>query len=452
MFILYDGIIVTMNRDREVLKGQAIVTDKRLIKEIGPKDEILKKYSDIPFEKINCKGKVILPGFVNTHIHCAQSIVRGACEDMGRAPSYTAQVPQGDDLSDEESYVFSLLGAATALRFGSTLISDNYAHSKANAEAFEKLGIRAVVSERVHDMVFYSLADGIYEKDDALGEELFEKNMELFELYPDKEGLITPCLGPHAPDTCSKELLIRIAEAADKLKVPVTTHLAQSRQELKRVAEVSGLSPAAFMKECGLLNDDLLAAHGVYLDDEGIELLAKAKAHIVHIPEGNAKAGSIADIRKMREAGLNISIATDNGAANMTENMRIALIVSRILRGSIGESKPEQILEMATINGAKALKMEGRIGSLEEGKLADIVIMNLDCLHMTPCTNVFGNIVHLGTGRDIETVMVDGKIVVKDGKVLNIDEEQVMKDARRIAEYKWLKADPGLNKKNMYVF
>ena len=450
--ILYDGIIVTMDSECSVYKDAALVIEENKIKQIGDKNTILEKYKDSETCKISCKGKVIFPGFVNTHIHTAQSIVRGAAEDLGRAPSYTALGPQGDDLSEEESYVFSLLGAATALRFGSTLIGDNYAHSKANAKAFETLGIRAVVSERVHDMVFQKLASGVYEKDEALGNELFEKNMELFEKYPDKNGLITPCLGPHAPDTCSKELLLRIADMAQKYQVPITTHLAQSQQELDRVQEVYGVSSTKLMRECGLLNDRLMAAHGVFLKETDISELAKAKANIVHIPEGNAKAGSIADIKNIKKKGINVTIATDNGAANMIENMRMALVAGRIRNHCIAEPKPQEMLTMATVNGALALHMKDRIGSLEEGKLADIVIVDYDNLHMTPCTNVVGNLVHLGLGNDVETVIVDGKLVVNQGKVLAIEEKEVMRDARRIAELKWLKANPDLEKKWMYMF
>ena len=165
MLILENGIFVTMDKARNVYKNAALVIDGHKITAIDDKDTIEKKYAHEQAERIDCTGKVVFPGFVNTHIHSAQSVVRGVAENLGRAPSYTASVPQGDDLTASESYVFSLLGAATALRFGSTVISDNYANSMANAKAFETIGIRALVSERVHDMIFYGLADGMHGKD-----------------------------------------------------------------------------------------------------------------------------------------------------------------------------------------------------------------------------------------------------------------------------------------------
>lgn len=452
MLILENGILVTMDAKKNILKNSAIVIDGNKIAAMGEKESIKQKYSQKNPKIIDCTGKAIFPGFINTHIHSAQSIVRGMAEDLGRAPSYTASVPQGDDLTESESYVFSLLGAATALRFGSTLISDNYANSMVNAKAFEDIGIRAFVSERVHDIVFYGLADGNYEKDEALGETLFEKNIALFEKYGNSEGCIQPCWGPHAPDTCSRELLKRIADAAKKNPAPVTTHLAQSRMELDRVREVYHRSSTELLKECGLLNEYLMAAHGVFLTEEDMMLLSDGKVQMIHIPEGNAKAGAIANVYGMQDKGLNVAIGTDNGAGNMIENMRMALIAGRMNRHCVTNPLPQQILEMATINGAKALHMEQKIGSLEVGKLADIVIVDYDSLHMTPCTNVIGNLVHLGLGSDVETVIVNGEIVVEHGRVLHIEEKEVMRDARQIARLKWAKSDPSWDTKYSYIF
>lgn len=451
VLILYDGIFISLDQMDNVYHKSAIVVEGNRIKEIGEMNTILKKYKECK-QKINCHGKAVFPGFINSHIHCAQSIVRGVAEDLGRAPSYTNLVPQGDDLSDEESYIFSLLGAAGALRFGSTLISDNYAHSMANAKAFEEIGIRAIVSERVHDAKFSGLAHGRYEMDSQLGEVLLQKNMDLFEKYKDAESTITCCLGPHAPDTCSKELLLKISREAEKYQVPITTHLAQSKMELNKVLETYGYSSTQLLLNCGLLNERLLAAHCVFLEEEDMFLLGKNKVQIVHIPEGNAKAGVIAPIKKMQGLGLNVTIGTDNGAANMIENMRMALVSGRILDQSVTTPNPLDILKMVTSNGAEAFGKAEDLGSIEVGKKADLVVVNLDAYHMTPCTNVIGNLIHLGLGSDVETVIVDGKVVVKDGKVLAIDEKEVMKEARRIATLKWEKSNKNLDKKYMYMF
>lgn len=451
MLILYDGIFISMDQEEHVYHNSALVIDKNRIVEIGDKDTILTKYPSCD-EKIDCHGKAVFPGFINAHIHTAQAIVRGVAEDLGRAPSYTKLVPQGDDLTDEESYVFSLLGAAGAMRFGSTFISDNYAHSSAAAKAFEQIGIRAMVSERVHDVDFHGLGEGTYTVIPRLGEELLEKNLALFETYGGGEGLVTCCFGPHAPDTCSPELLKKIAELNETYRVPVTTHLAQSKMELQRVKEAHGCSPAELLNACGLFDEHLLAAHCVYLDETGKAMAARDGVHIVHIPEGNAKAGSIAPIRELQERGVNVVIGTDNGAANMIETMRMALVSGRILAHSVTEPTPLSILKMATGNGAKAFHREAELGSIEPGKLADLVIINLDSLHMTPCTNVLGNLIHLGQGSDVETVIVNGTITMRDGTILGIDEEEVKKDARRIAYYKWQEANPLLDKTYTYLF
>ena len=451
MVILYDGIFISMDQEDHVYHDSAIVIDNNRIVEIGDKKILLKKYQGCK-EKIDCHGRAVFPGFINAHIHTAQSIVRGVAEDLGRAPSYTKLDPQGDDLTDEVSYVYSLLGAAGAMRFGSTFINDNYAHSSASVRAFEQIGIRAMVSERVHDVKFHGLAEGKYEVDPKMGEELLEKNLALFEKYGKKQGKITCCLGPHAPDTCSQELLKKIAKLNETYATPVTTHLAQSNMELRRVKETYGCSSAELLRECGLLNEHLLAAHCVYLDKSSKKMIAESGSHIVHIPEGNSKAGSIAPIRELQDFGANVIIGTDNGAANIIENMRLALVSGRILAHSITQPAPIDILRMVTVSGAKALQRQNELGSIEVGKIADLVIINLDSFHMTPCTNVVGNVVHLGLGTDVETVIIDGKITVRNGKVLGIDEEEVRKDARKIAYYRWQEANPLLEKKYMYLF
>lgn len=453
MIGLYDGLIVTMNHKREILKDSALIIKDNIIWDLGDIKEIRKKYAREEVEWISCWGRVLFPGFINCHIHAAQSIVRGVAEDMGRAPSYTSSVPQGDDLSDEESYIFSLLGAAGAMRFGSTLIGDNYAHAMVSSKAFKTLGIRAIVSERVHDMDFHGLGRKIYQRDEALGERLLDKNIELLEtLGTDRNHLVTACLGPHAPDTCSRELLLKIGELSEKYPGRVTTHLAQSQMELDYVREIYHMSPVEHMEACGLLNQQLLAAHGVFLNEKDMGYLARKGVHLIHIPEGNAKAGAIAAVSRMRAMGINTAIGTDNGAANMIENMRMALVAGRIYNHSVTDPRPEEILEMVTVNAAKALGMEEKIGSLEKGKKADVVIINYNQFHLTPCTNVIGSLVHLALGNDVETVYIDGKKTVEKGHVVGLDEVKLMREARRIGQIRWQQANAQLDRKKMYVF
>jgi 5-methylthioadenosine/S-adenosylhomocysteine deaminase len=450
--VLDGGVIVTMSAERDILHDCALVIKGRNIEKIGPSAVMCKTYQG-QAEFIDCRGKVLFPGFINTHIHSAQSMVRGVAEDMGRAPSYTRSVPQGDDLSAEESYVMSMLGAATAMKFGSTLISDNYAQAMSNAAAFDKLGIRAVVSERVHDVDFYGLPKGIYAVDKKLGDELLDKNIALIEKWRDNsEGRITACLGPHAPDTCSVDLLKRMAALADQYDLPVTIHLAQSKQELQRISAGYHTSPANYLKDCGLLNRRLMAAHCVFIEDDDISLLADNRVNVVHIPVGNAKAGSIARICDMEKKGINVAIGTDNGSGNMIENIRMALIAGRILGQSVKAQNPDTILEMATVNGADAVGMSDQIGSLEAGKKADIVIMDYNRLHLTPCMNIVGNLVHLATGNDVHTLFVDGKPVLKNYRLTTIDEEQLKSEARAIALCRWEAVNHECKKKNIFIF
>ena len=440
--ILSGGFVVTMNERRQILKNGSLVISNDKIREIGPTEDILGKYWDKKAKRISCRGHMILPGCVNTHIHCAQSLVRGIAEDMGRAPSYTSSVPQGDDFFPDQSYLFGMLGAATALRYGSTTISDNYACEAEEAKAFQKLGIRAVVSERVHDMDFHYLSQEKYVKDPGLGEELLQKNIDLLEKYSNPAGRITAAVGIHAADTCSREFLKKVRRETEKYQVPTTLHLSQSLMENRQIREKYNMTPTQLLEDCGFLNENLMAAHCMNVSEDDIRQLAHAGAQIVHIPEGNAKSGRIAPVSEMRDAGLNIAIGTDNGGGNMLENMRMALISERIRKASIPVSWPMKVLEMATIGGARALHMDDKIGSLEEGKKADIITVRFDSLHMTPAANAVGTLVHMGCGTEIDLVMVNGKILVEDGHLTSINEEELIRQCSRQASEMWRRADP----------
>lgn len=451
--ILTGGLIVTMDKDRRGLKNSAVVVEGNRIKEIGDAKEMLKKYGENS-TVVDCEGKAIFPGFINIHTHQTLSIIRGVAEDMGTAPAYTKSVPQGPFLGKEDCYVMAMLGAVEAMRFGSTLIADMYTYSHQNAEVFGKVGLRAMVCEMTHDMDFFGLPTSDYHVDKALGEELLQSNIDLIEKYNGSyNGRILCDFGPHAPDTCSKEFIMRIGDLSRKYNIGMSTHLAQSPREVRRIKEISGLSPTKYMEECGIFDSKFtVCAHGIFCDDDDIEILAKHKnVSIAHAAEGNAKGGMVAPISKMRKKGVNVGIATDNGAANMIETMRIALCSGKVLTNTYNDPVAMDVLEMATINGAKALGLENELGSIEVGKKADFVVVDYNKPHMVPCVDAVGTLVHTGLGSDVDTVIVDGEIVVQGGKVLTVDVDQLLKDAQSVAKRKWLEVNPGMNKTYMLM-
>ena len=449
-YIITGGLIVTVDDNNTGLKNHAIVIKDDRIADIGPADDLLAKYSAEGLTRINCDGKVIFPGFINIHTHQTLSIIRGVAEDMGTAPAYTKSVPQGPFLSSDDCYAMASLGAVEALRFGSTLIADMYTNSSQNAEVFGRTGMRAMVTEMVHDIDFFGLPTSDYREDRALGDRLLQDNIDLIEKYNGSfDGRIMCNFGPHAPDTCTPGFLRKIAELSRQYDVGMSTHLAQSRREMTRIKNISGLSSVKFYEECGMYDSKyLVCAHAIYCDDEDIDILAKHRnVSIAHAAEGNAKGGLVAHISKMRKKGINVGIATDNGAANMIETMRIALCCGKVLTGSYNDPLPMDVLRMATINGAKALGLEKDLGSIEIGKKADIIIVDYHKPHMVPCIDAVGTLVHTGLGSDIDTVIIDGNIVVEGGKVLTVNVDDILREAQRVADRKWRDVNPDLDRK-----
>ena len=225
----------------------------------------------------------------------------------------------------------------------------------------------------------------------------------------------------------------------------MATHLAQSVGEIKQVQKISnGCSSVEFYERNGVLGRDLIAAHCIYVNAKDIGLLRDNKVNVVHIPEGNAKGGMAAPLKDFLDNDINITLGTDNGSADMIEVMRMGLCISRVLAEGFSVM-PMEMLEMATINGAKAVGRDKKIGSLEVGKLADVLVLNFRKPHMIPCLNPIGNILHTALGSDIEQVFINGEMVVENGKLVKINEDELLEEAQKIAERRWLAVNHDLN-------
>ncbi|HVL55124.1 MAG TPA: amidohydrolase family protein [Burkholderiaceae bacterium] len=385
---------------------------------------------------------LVVPGFVNVHTHAILTMVRGVAEDMGFAPAYTPGVPHGHEVTEEEAVALARLGALEALLFGSTLINDSYVHADLTLPAMADVGLRVYACGRIHDVDFSRVHLGEWEHKDAIGDSTLAAAIELQrKWHGQRNGRVGVQLTPHAPDTCSRRLLQQISDYAARHRLPVATHLSQSRLENRRIEEREGCSPTQLLQDVGLLNDRLLAAHGMYLSDDDIERAGRARINLAHIPKGNATGGRIAPTRALRSAGANLCLGTDNMHADMIEVMRWALCMARIQSGAIDEEwQPRHVLEMATINGARAMGLEHEIGSLQPGKRADIVCIDTRRPHLVPRINLLGNLVHTGQGRDVSMVFVDGEVVVEDGRPTRVDSQQILDDAQAAAAALWDRA------------
>jgi 5-methylthioadenosine/S-adenosylhomocysteine deaminase len=442
-FRLEGGIVVTLNPDNQILDGGVVVVCDDRIAYVGSREGLPAEYDD--FAVYPMQGKVIFPGFVNIHTHVALSILRGIGDDMGVAPAYAPGIPQGVFLSPSEARILSLLGGLEALKFGTTCIADNYIYADQAASAFDELGLRAVVSERLHDADLFKVPHGVYEFNDKMGHDMLQRGVELAEKWHGQSnGRITCRLGPHAPDTCSTIYLHLIQTIAENMGLSLVTHVAQSQREIKEIKTRSGKSPVTYLEEIGLLGPQMIAGHCIYVSDEDIDILAQTRTHVSHQSGSNAKGGMMAPIKRMLDKGVNVGLGTDNMAGDMVEVMRLAVLVARMLDQDQMALCAVDALRMATINGAKALGMEQEIGTIEAEKKADLVVMGLQKSHLVPVVDPVANIVHNGLGSDVEMVVVDGQILIEDGEPKTINEQALLKEAQRVTRCLWDKMPGGL--------
>ncbi|MEV0085087.1 amidohydrolase family protein [Saccharopolyspora sp. NPDC050642] len=435
--LISGATVVPVDAERSVIRdGAVVVADDGRIADVGKRAVLEEAHPDA--ERIDARGQLLLPGFVNLHVHCALAVTRGIGDDMGGAPVYRKDIPQGVILGPDDTYVFSRLGALQALAFGSTTIVENYIHSLSNVKALAELGIRAVVSERVHDADLFTVRGGEYSYDADLGKRLLETNAQLIEEWHGYDGgRITCQVGPHGPDTASSRLLEQAALLAEERGVGMFMHLAQTAGEVEQVRRLTGRSSVQHLGDLGILGSGLIAGHCAFLEDGDAELLAESGTNVCHIPVVNAKSGWIAPAARLRRLGAVVGLATDNMVHDMVEAMRFALCVNRVADGGPTGIKAMDVLEMATIQGARAIGREADLGSIEPGKLADLVFVDLERPHLAPLLDPVANLVYAGQSSDIHSVMVNGEFVVRDRAVLTVDTGEVVAAAQERAEDLW---------------
>jgi len=393
-------------------------------------------------EWLRLPGHLCLPGLINVHTHTILSMVRGSAEDMGFAPAYTPGVPQGHMVTEDEAVALARLGACEAMLFGSTLINDTYVHTDLTLPAMADLGLRVFSCNRIHDVDFSGIAHGRWEYDEAAGDKLLAQAEALAQRFHQKAGARTGVqLAAHAPDTCSPGFLRRIAALSRRLDIPVQTHLAQSKVEVAHIRQRDNMTPAELLEDVGLLDDRLVAAHCIHLSESDIARIGRARVNLAHIPKGNATGGTIAPTRALTEAGARLCLATDNMHADMVEVMRWALCMGRIQRGAVEDAwSPEHMLEAATLNGAAAMGLAGELGAIRPGYRADLVLADLRRPHLVPHQDPFGTFLHTGHGRDITHVVVDGEVIVRDGRPTRADLETICREGAAAAAALWARA------------
>lgn len=425
MNLLLDNItIIPMTaRDLVIEKGYILIKDD-IISEIGSGTAPQGTYDKV----IDGTNKAALPGFINAHTHAAMTLLRGYADDLPLMEWLQTKIwPMEDRLTDEDNYWGTLLANVEMIKSGTTAFADMYFHMDQAARAVEKSGLRGILSR---GMV------GVGPE----AELAFTQSRELFAQWNGAaNGRITFMLGPHAPYTCPPDYLKRVVALADELGTGIHIHLSETRGEFEDIKKQYGKTPVGLMDEIGLFEHRVLAAHCVHLNADDIEILSAKHVGVAHNPESNMKlASGIAPVPEMLAAGIAVAIGTDGASSNnnldMLQEMRSCALLHKVNTFNPTVIPAGQALEMATINGARALGLEKQTGKLEAGMKADIILLSLSEAHMTPRYDILANIVYAAQASDVQTVIVDGNIIMEDRVVKTLDEQEVLEHCRAIAE------------------
>lgn len=437
--LITDALVLTLDDAGTVLADGAVAVAGGRIVAVGPTRLVAPRHA--ARRRIAARDRLLLPGFVNLHNHSPLMITRGMVEDLGFAPMYVAGIPQGHWLSEEEAHLLARLGVLEMLRAGSTTIVDFYRFPEALARAHAELGTRAVVAGRVHDADPAALAEGRHEHDRRIGLASLEENAALIARWDGHDGGRIRCgWAPHAPDTCSDALLREVAALAAAGGGAIHTHLAQSRAEVEVVRARNGRSPAATLAEAGLLGPRTIAAHCIHLDAADIALCGAAGMTVAHSPIGNAKAGEVAPILALAAAGARIALCTDTMSGDMVEAMRWAAAMQRVREGGRLVLDAATVLGWATRAGAAALGLGAEVGAIAPGMKADLVLLDRTSPSLAPVVDGPGIVVWSASGHDVETVIVDGRIVLERGRPTRADGAEIVRAAQGVAERLWRRA------------
>jgi 5-methylthioadenosine/S-adenosylhomocysteine deaminase len=426
--LIVDGVVVTMDPGRRVVEGGAVAVDKGTITGVGTSQEMLSRFEAA--ETIHADGGIVMPGLINTHTHLATALFKGLAEDLPLGP-WLGKVwgIEKTALSAETVALSSTLAMIESIQGGVTCAVDMYWFPEATAEAARRIGFRLAGGT-----VFItgdSLPDGL----DA-GQREVAANA-FVERYAG-DNLIVPMMMPHGTQTDSPGELSRVKALADRHGVMVNLHVAETLAERTDMLARSGSTPVRLLHDLGYLDGRSLLAHCVHVDDGEMGLMA-GKASVAHNPMSNLKlASGIAPVASMLEAGVRVSLGTDGSMSgndlDMWLAMRLAASLQKCGRGDTTLLKAPDVVAMATIEAARAMGLGERTGSLETGKAADIIVIRADAPHLVPLYDVYAHLVYSVGREDVQTVIIDGRVVMRKREMTTVDAGSVMDSARKAAD------------------
>jgi len=423
--LVLGGTIVTMDSTRRVIDDGGIAVRNGRIVAIGSRAEIERVYTSR--KRVVATGKLITPGLINGHTHIPMVLFRGLADDLDLQEWLTKYIfpAEAKNVTEDFVRVGARLGLAEMIRGGTTTYCDMYYFEDAIAEETEKAGVRGVLGETLID---FPVADN---KTNAEGMAYVEKFVARWK----GNDLIVAAIAPHAPYTVSEAHLKAVRAFSDRTGVPIVTHISETKRELDDSVKDKGASPVAYLDRIGFLNERVIAAHMVWPQGSDIDILKQRHVGIVHNPQSNMKlASGVAPIPKMLAAGVMIGLGTDGAASNndlnMWEEMDTVAKLHKVFSGDPKVISAQEAFELATIRGAEALHLEKEIGSLEPGKRADLLIIERDSLNQIPLYNLYSDLVYATKASDVESVIINGRVVMQNRRLLTLNEVSIKREAR----------------------
>ncbi|MBC7130732.1 amidohydrolase [Candidatus Bathyarchaeota archaeon] len=434
--LILNGTVITMKNGR-IIKDGAVAVENGEIIDVGKTSEVKRRCSG-RYERIDAKGKIIMPGLINTHQHAAMSLLRGYADDLPLQEWLEKWIwPVEACMTAEDIYIGALLTAVESIMGGTTTVNTMYHYmpEKNEAKAFEDAGLRGVIGH-----VCFS-----WRKDkDLKATENLAKNW-----HGKKDGLIRVSVDPHAPYTVDPEYMLELKTLRDRLndkygskKAPIIWHIhvAETSDEPEKIEAAFKIKLSGgvfeYLDSLGVLDDYVIAAHCVSLTEGDIAVVKKRKVKVSHNPVSNLKlASGISPIPKMLDNDTTVSLGTDSPCSNNTADMFEVMKITALLHKGITKNPTvipaQKVVEMATIDGARALRLDHEVGSIEVGKKADIIIINFNKPHLCPLYNEISHIVYAAKSSDVETVLINGRIVMEDRVLKTVNVEDVMQRAEK---------------------
>jgi 5-methylthioadenosine/S-adenosylhomocysteine deaminase len=441
--LIEGGYLIPMAGEEEVIHNGSLLVEGDCIVSLGPTGTLAPE-RDRADRVIDARGHAVLPGFVNTHTHLAGALTKALTEDVPTygGPFRIALGMHENVIRFEDVLLPGMVHGVEMLKTGTTTINECWWHQPQSARIIEAVGLRGIVAAEVREVDSSKIGFGRFERDwdSRLVEEGFEEAQELFENWHGKAGgRITVRVAPDGPDRLRPETMGRLGELARKHGVGIHTHLCSVPGEAEFMQKVWGKKSIPLLQELGMLGPDFIGAHCVFMDDEDIEIMRATGSCMSHTAFLVGKRGYYPPMNKVYASGMNVSLGSDWLSNDMFKVMRSAIVIARALYGDVGIRTAKDVLRMATIDGARCLGLAAEIGSLEPGKKADITLVDMRTSWCNPLRteNLVTNLVYNANGSDVAHVLVDGELLVDNGRLTRLDERELIAEAQAVAEDVW---------------